>query len=121
MKLQMIGCSHHDAALEFRERISFTTEQVSQTLSAFRERYPSCEIVLLSTCNRVELYATAGDEVDLDRDAVAEFLADPQHGLIARVYVNRIWQWHFGRGIVESLSELDLEHDYVVHALMSML
>ena len=25
MKLQMIGCSHHDAAVEFREKISFTT------------------------------------------------------------------------------------------------
>ena len=34
MKLQMIGCSHHDAAVEFREKISFTTEQVSGTLRA---------------------------------------------------------------------------------------
>jgi glutamyl-tRNA reductase len=76
----MIGCSHHDAAVEFREKISFTTEQVGQALSAFREKFPSCEVVLLSTCNRVELYATAGDDVDLDRDSVAEFLAD-QHQL----------------------------------------
>lgn len=76
MKLQMIGCSHHDAAVEFRERISFSTEQVGTALSEFRQRFPSCEIVLLSTCNRVELYATASDEIDLDREAVAEFLAD---------------------------------------------
>jgi glutamyl-tRNA reductase len=79
MKLQMIGCSHHDAAVEFRERISFSTEQVSLALSAFRERFPSCEIVLLSTCNRVELYTTAADDAELDRDAVAEFLADQHH------------------------------------------
>ncbi len=79
MKLQMIGCSHHDAAVEFREKISFTTEQVGQALTAFRDRFPSSEIVLLSTCNRVELYATAGDDETLDRDAVAEFLADQHH------------------------------------------
>jgi glutamyl-tRNA reductase len=79
MKMQMIGCSHHDAAVEFRERISFTTEQVSLALRAFRERFPSCEMVLLSTCNRVELYTTAADDAELDRDAVAEFLADQHH------------------------------------------
>ena len=65
MKLQMIGCSHHDAAVEFREQISFTTDQqVSDALGAFRERFPSGELVLLSTCNRVELYAAAGDDED---------------------------------------------------------
>jgi glutamyl-tRNA reductase len=79
MKLQMIGCSHHDAAVEFREKISFTTEQVGEALNAFRQRYPSCEVVLLSTCNRVELYTTCADGVDLDRDHVAEFLADQHH------------------------------------------
>lgn len=76
MKLQMIGCSHHDAAVEFREKFAFTTEQVSDTLSAFREKFPSCELVLLSTCNRIELYTTAADDVELDRDTVAEFLAE---------------------------------------------
>lgn len=80
MKLQMIGCSHHDAPVEFREKISFSSEQVGQALSAFRERFPSSEIVLLSTCNRVEIYTTSGDETDVDRDAVAEFLAE-QHQL----------------------------------------
>lgn len=79
MKLQMIGCSHHDAAVEFREKISFTTDQVGTALHAFRERFPSAEIVLLSTCNRVELYATANDDEVLDRDAVAEFLAEQHH------------------------------------------
>ncbi|MEC9094000.1 MAG: PSD1 and planctomycete cytochrome C domain-containing protein [Planctomycetota bacterium] len=33
---------------------------------------------------------------------LADWLIDPQHPLVARVIVNRIWRWHFGRGIVES-------------------
>ncbi len=78
MKLQMIGCSHHDAAVEFREKISFSADEVSAALVTFREKYPSAELVLLSTCNRIELYATGGNDFHVDQDAVVGFLADQQ-------------------------------------------
>ncbi|MDA9777285.1 glutamyl-tRNA reductase [Rubripirellula sp.] len=78
MKLQMIGCSHHDAVVEFREKISFTSEEAGKALELFRERFPSSEIVLLSTCNRVELYTTSDDESLVDKNTVASFLAEQQ-------------------------------------------
>lgn len=56
MKLRMIGCSHHDTPLEIREQVAFGPEQISEALAQVKERYPECEAVLLSTCNRVELY-----------------------------------------------------------------
>lgn len=34
------------------------------------------------------------------RRELAEWIASPQNPLTARVMVNRIWQWHFGRGLV---------------------
>ena len=80
MKLQMIGCSHHDAAVEFRERVAFSGDQVGSALDEFRRRFPKGELVLLSTCNRTELYTTADDDGELNREAVINFLA-AQHNL----------------------------------------
>ncbi|MFM8892821.1 MAG: DUF1553 domain-containing protein, partial [Planctomycetia bacterium] len=36
------------------------------------------------------------------RRELADWLVDPRHPLTARVLVNRLWRWHFGRGIVRS-------------------
>lgn len=38
------------------------------------------------------------------RQALAEWIASPENPLTARVMVNRIWQWHFGRGIASTPS-----------------
>jgi hypothetical protein len=45
----------------------------------------------------------AKDAPDADRrKALATWLTDPKHPLPARVMANRIWQWHFGTGLVDT-------------------
>ena len=81
MILQMVGCSHHTAPIEVRERLAFTTAQLGEALSNLRSRFPDVEAVLLSTCNRVEVYTAAEDtQRALTHHDVADFLAR-FHGL----------------------------------------
>lgn len=81
MNIQIIGCSHRSASVEFRERLAFSATQVPEALSQLRARYPGSEAVILSTCNRMELYI-ATDDADKtpSHHEVVEFLAD-FHGL----------------------------------------
>jgi glutamyl-tRNA reductase len=59
MKLHLVGCSHRSASVDVRERLAFTPAQALEALRALRSAYPESEVVLLSTCNRVELYAAS--------------------------------------------------------------
>ncbi|MEZ6054182.1 MAG: PSD1 and planctomycete cytochrome C domain-containing protein [Planctomycetaceae bacterium] len=49
------------------------------------------------------------------RRALAEWIVSPQNPLTARVMVNRIWQWHFGRGLVRSPNDFGLSGDMPTH------
>ncbi len=54
MALTLIGISHHTAPVELREKLSFRDEDLKTALSGLRAEGE--EAVLLSTCNRTELY-----------------------------------------------------------------
>lgn len=70
MNLIALGISHHSAAVEVRERVAFAPEQVSEALADAREALSLEEIVILSTCNRTELYAIVPQGVALENKAL---------------------------------------------------
>jgi glutamyl-tRNA reductase len=92
MKLQMVGCSHHTAAVEIRERLAFNKHQAVEALVRLRQRFPETEAVLLSTCNRVELYVASEEpeRCPTHHDVVA-FLAE-FHGLNASEIFNELFE-----------------------------
>ena len=49
------------------------------------------------------------------RLALANWITDPKNPLTARVFVNRLWQHHFGRGIVRSSNNFGFGGDAPTH------
>ncbi|HWF83299.1 MAG TPA: glutamyl-tRNA reductase [Vicinamibacterales bacterium] len=75
MHLLLVGISHRTAPVELRERIDFQTRGVDLALHALAARGAAREAVVLSTCNRAEIYA-ACDDVPAARADLAQFIAD---------------------------------------------
>ena len=81
-KLVVDGVNHDSASVELRERIAFAPEKVHESLGALIRDTQLSESVILSTCNRTELYGVLPDNADGVRasDQVAQWLA-AHHGL----------------------------------------
>ncbi len=60
-EILLIGLSNHTAPLEVRERLAVPAEKLPDELKAIAEAARFTETVLVSTCNRVEIYGVAED------------------------------------------------------------
>jgi glutamyl-tRNA reductase len=72
--LLLVGVSHHTAPVEIRERLDFLKGDLPRALGTLADRPSIGEAVVLSTCNRVELYVTC-EEVSRAREELAGFLS----------------------------------------------
>ncbi|MFN7915838.1 MAG: glutamyl-tRNA reductase [Vicinamibacterales bacterium] len=79
MHLLLVGISHRTAPVEIRERLDFQARGLEDALAALRERQAASEAVIVSTCNRAELYA-ACEDVHQGREAIADFISE-YHGV----------------------------------------
>ncbi|MFN8706592.1 MAG: glutamyl-tRNA reductase [Planctomyces sp.] len=58
MNVLVVSCNHHNAGVQLREKLAFSNPvQLSSAYQLWKQTHPDSEIVVLSTCNRVELYA----------------------------------------------------------------
>lgn len=81
MNVQVIYCNHHTADLEIRERLAFSSpDMLAKAYDELRARFPNSEYVVISTCNRVELYTAQEDPEDTpSQQQLAQFFADFHH------------------------------------------
>ena len=73
MSLVAVGLNHTTAPVSLRERLAVPREQIGDSLSGLVSRASLSEVVLLSTCNRVEVYAVSPELVPPEQvvDALA--------------------------------------------------
>lgn len=100
-RLLLLGLNHTTAPLEVRERLAFNAGQRRAAIEAFRERFPRCEAVLLSTCNRVELYIGREAHGQPGVREMTEFLGS-FHDVRPGDYYEHLYQ-KTGRDVVEHL------------------
>ncbi|MBF0159863.1 MAG: glutamyl-tRNA reductase [Magnetococcales bacterium] len=60
MELIVVGLSHKTAPIHIREQLAFVPEEIATQLHALLQQQQVSELLLLSTCNRVEIYAVVG-------------------------------------------------------------
>jgi glutamyl-tRNA reductase len=79
MPLITIGLSHRTSPVEVREKFAFSEAEIPATLEELRRRGLVTEGVIVSTCNRMELYAvTAGSEHEA-LENIRRFLAEKRN------------------------------------------
>ena len=81
MNLLLIGLNHHIAPVQVRERLAVTPSHLPNILCALRDTVGVDEVAIVSTCNRLEIYAVADDAASR-QSALIDALA-AQHGLRA--------------------------------------
>lgn len=57
MQLVLVGTNHRSCPIELRERLAFHREQLPEAYRILRDELGLPEALILSTCNRVEIYA----------------------------------------------------------------
>lgn len=94
MNIIVVGLSHKTAPVEVREQLAVPESRMGEALARLRA-YPGVrEGVLLSTCNRVEVYAVV-EQVERGYAAVQEFLADTHMALSSEQLTPHLY-WHAG-------------------------
>jgi glutamyl-tRNA reductase len=100
-QVALIGCNHRTAPLEFRERVAFTAEQALEAASALRQKGILEEAIVLSTCNRSELYGVPADSGVAATEAMEDFLTS-FHKIPRAELDGRLYRW-VGRDAIQHL------------------
>ncbi|HEX8862402.1 MAG TPA: glutamyl-tRNA reductase [Actinomycetes bacterium] len=97
MPVFVVGLNHRTAPLDLLERLAIDPERLPKALALLLEREHVKECAILSTCNRVEIYA-AIDRFHDGGDAVRAFLTD-FHGICSRELADYLYAYYEDRAV----------------------
>jgi glutamyl-tRNA reductase len=88
MAFNILGLNHRTAPVALREKVAFNEERLIAALRALRQERGVAEAVILSTCNRTEVY-WAGSASGAELSQWLERHHDPDLDLAASLYVHQ--------------------------------
>jgi len=100
-RLALVGCNHRSASVENRERMTFTPEQALTAAGELCVRGIIAEAMVISTCNRSEVYGVANGDSE-DAAAALESFFIGFHGMEAEQTNGRLYR-HSGTEAVRHL------------------
>ena len=86
----VVGSNHEYAPVEVRERLAFTGDELAKGLDSLRTKVP--EGMILSTCNRTEIYAVGNGDEDVESEVFAwlqQYHSMPEEMVRKASYVHR--------------------------------
>src|SRR3989449_10936671 len=101
MQIVLIGLNHRTASVETRERVAFSSEQACRAADELRSRGILEETLVLSTCNRSELYGVP-PETQADSAAQMEGFLTSFHGMRPEELNGSLYR-HYDRDAVRHL------------------
>jgi glutamyl-tRNA reductase len=93
VRLLALGVDHRSAPAAVREAIAFDGTKYGKALGLFSRAFPGNEFVILSTCNRVELYVAGGPEQVPEIDALTDMLVQ-MHGVNSELISGHLVSYH---------------------------
>ena len=101
MHIVVVGLSHKTAPVEIREKLAVPESRMSEALTRLCSYQGVREGILLSTCNRVEVYAVV-DEIEAGYGRIQEFMADAHLSLSSEQLIPHLY-WHQGDRAISHL------------------
>ncbi len=111
MSVLVVGLSHKSGPVRALERAAVSGDQLAKLLSDLASAEPVAEVFVVSTCNRVEVYADV-DRFHAGVTAICELLA--RHGGVPERELTRYLYAHYEDGAASHLLAVACGLDSVV-------
>lgn len=98
MNTILIGLNHKTAHISIREKIHFSTDKIPQALKSLMKFSQINSCVILSTCNRTEIYA-AVENIEKGYNDIIMFISK-YHNINQKVFISHIYKKCYGDAVV---------------------
>lgn len=112
MSLVVSGLSHHTSDVELREKFVFSEDAIPDALRQLRKRLTDAGVVIVSTCNRSEVYLNHAAPADDLHHEIRRFFS-VWHDVPEAEFEEHVYQY-YGRGAVGHLFKMVSSLDSMV-------